>query len=248
MKAAKFSAAPALAAALILAPASARASVELTPRPPIARDVAAFPRLKTGAPAEVVSRVNKALEADEARLRETRKECLAQAEGHGDWSRTVAVTMAGPDFLSLVARDQYFCGGAHPDGGALALVFDLRAGRPVDLVKLLPGLKLKGGLDTSADGAHVGTIASPELTALYRKAIEPNLDAACKDALKGQDLIFIAWPDAKAGGLVIEPENLPHVIAACGDDATLGAETLKAAQAAPEFLAALRAAPAATAR
>ena len=241
MKAEIFRAALALAGALSLTPARAQQAVELAPRPPIAKDAAVFPRMKSGAPAEVISRVNKALDADEARLRESRKQCLVQAEGRGDWSRTVSVTMAGPDFLSLVARDQYFCGGAHPDGGALALVFDLRSGRPVDLVKLLPGLKLKGGLDTSADGAQVGTIASPELTALYRKAVEPHLDGACRDALKGQDLVFIAWPDAKAGGLVVEPENLPHVIAACGDDATLDAETLKAAQAAPEFLAALRA-------
>jgi hypothetical protein len=248
MKAEIFRAALFFAGAFNMTPGAAQQAVQLAPRPPIAKDVAAFPRLQSGAPADVISRVNKALDADESRLRETRKECLAQAEGHGDWSRTIAVTMAGPDFLGLVARDQYFCGGAHPDGGALALVFDLRAGRPVDLVKLLPGLKLKGGLDASADGAHVGTIASPELTALYRKAIEPHLDAECKDALIGQDLIFIAWPDAKAGGLVVEPENLPHVIAACGEGATIDAETLKAAQAAPQLVEALRGAQAVRSR
>ncbi|MCI4679595.1 hypothetical protein K9U39_07190 [Rhodoblastus acidophilus] len=148
--------------------------------------------------------------------------------------------MAGPGFLSLVARDDYFCGGAHPDGGALALVFDLRAGRSVDLVKLLPGLNLKGGLDTAADGARVGTIASAELSALYRKAPKRGLDPECKGALDGQDQTFIAWPDAQSGGLVIEPENLPHVIAACGADVTLDTDALKAAQAAPELSQALR--------
>ncbi|MGO8739538.1 hypothetical protein [Rhodoblastus sp.] len=243
MKTQVFRAALALAGAFVLAPAIAQDAVQLAPRPPVAKDVDAFPRLKAGAPAEVMARIDKALDADEARLRASRKDCLAQAEGHGDWSRTVEVTMAGPGFLSYVARDQYFCGGAHPDFGALALVFDLRAGRPVDLVKLLPGLHLKGALDSSADGAQIGTIASPELTALYRKLTAPGLDADCKSALDNENLIFIAWPDAKAGGLVIEPENLPHVIAACGDDATLDAATLEAAQAAPELLEALRARP-----
>jgi hypothetical protein len=152
--------------------------------------------------------------------------------------------MAGPGVLSLVARDDYYCpGAAHPDSGALALVYDLGTGRPVDLVNLLPGLKLASALDTASDGSKIGTIASKELTALYRKAAKPDLEADCKAVLDDQDLTFIAWPDAKAKGLVIEPAGLIHAIAACGVAVTLDVETLKASGASPEFLGALAARP-----
>ena len=127
----------------------------------------------------------------------------------------------------------------HPNVGALALVYDLKTGTPVDLVKLLPGLKLKGALDTAADGSKIGTIASPALAALYRKAPKPGLDEECKGAIADQDLIFIAWPDSKAKGIVIEPENFPHVIAACAEDVTLDGEALKSAGAPAELLQAL---------
>ncbi len=229
-------------AVVFAAPAvAAEDALKLRAMPAIAKDVAAFPRVEAGAPAPILARINKALDHLDAALVASLKECRLQAGKNADWSRGLSVAMAGPDYLSLVARDNYDCGGAHPNVGTLALVYDLKTGTPVDLVKLLPGLKLKGALDTAADGSKIGTIASPDLTALYRKKVK--LEADCKNAMEGQDLIFIAWPDAKEKGLVIEPENLPHVIAACGEDVTLSGETLKEAGAPPEFLQALGAHP-----
>jgi hypothetical protein len=235
-----------LGAGLVASAAAAEDAVKLRPMPAIAKDVEAFPRIVAGAPPVVMDKINKALTGDESRLRAARKDCFQNGDGksRGDWSRKLAITMAGPFALSLVARDAYtFPGAAHPDGGALALVYDLGTGRPVDLVKLLPGLKLAGALDTASDGSKIGTIASKELTALYRKAPKPDLDADCKGVLDDQDLTFIAWPDAKARGLVIEPVGLVHAIAACGAAVTLDAETLEASGAAPEFLGALAARP-----
>jgi hypothetical protein len=223
------------------AAAAQQTSIKLRTTPPIAKNVEAYPRLVSGAPPAVIAKINKALQHGEALLRAARKACVKDGHGHADWSRKLSVTMAGPGFLSLVARDDYDCGGAHPNVGALALAYDLQTGKPVDLVKLLPGLKLTGGLDDAADGSKIGTIASAELTALYKKAPKPGLDPECAGALDNQDLIFIAWPDSKARGLVIEPENLPHVVAACGVDVTLDIDALKAAQAAPELVDALAA-------
>jgi hypothetical protein len=230
-----------LSAMIIAQSACAADAVKLRRMPALAKNVDAFPRVETGAPAAVVARINKALDSGESRLRDSLKQCREQAGKQGDWSRGVTVAMAGPGYLSLVARDNYDCGGAHPNVGTLALVYDLTTGTPVDLVKLLPGLKLQGARDSAADGSKVGTVASAELTALYKKSVK--LDADCKSALDGQDLVFIAWPDAKEKGLVIEPENLPHVIAACGDDVTLSGETLKATGAPLELLQALGAHP-----
>jgi len=222
--------------------AAAEGAVKLRPMPPIAKDVAAFPRIAAGAAAQVMDKINTALDRDESRLRAARKECFHN--GDGDWSRKIAITMAGPGYLSFFARDDYYCrGAAYPDGGALALVYELGTGRPVDLVKLLPGLKLAGALFTASDGSKIGTIASSELTALYRKAPKPAIDADCKGVLDDQDLTFIAWPDAKARGLVIEPVGLIHAIAACGVAVMLDAQTLKASGALPEFLTALTASP-----
>jgi hypothetical protein len=227
--------------------AASEDAVKLRPMPPLAADIAAFPRITAGAPPEVMEKINTALDRDESRLRAARQECLHNGEGKkagGDWSRKIAITMAGPDFLSLVARDDYYCpGAAHPGGGGLALVYDLGTGRPIDLVKLLPGLKLAGVLATASDGSKIGTIASKELTALYKKAAKPDLDADCNGVLDDQDLTFIAWPDAKARGLVIEPVGLIHAIAACGVAVTLDGETLKAKGAAPELLGAKAARP-----
>jgi hypothetical protein len=227
--------------------AAAEDAVKLRPMPPLAKNIAAFSRMTAGAPPAVMEKINTALDRDESRLRAARLECFHNGDGkkaQGDWSREIAITMAGPDYLSLVARDDYYCqGAAHPDGGALALVYDLRTGRPVDLVTLLPGLKLAGALATASDGSKMGTIASKELTALYKKAPKPDLDADCKAVLDDQDLTFIAWPDAKAKGLVIEPVGLIHAIAACGVAVTLDGETLKTTGVAPEFLRALAARP-----
>jgi hypothetical protein len=230
---------------LVANAAAAEDAVKLRPMPAIAKDVEAFPRIVAGAPPAIMDKINTALTGDESRLRAARNDCFHNGgKSRGDWSRKIAITMAGPFALSLVARDDYSCpGAAHPDTGALALVYDLTTGRPVDLVKLLPGLKLAGALDTASDGSKIGTIASKELTALYKKAAKPDLDAECKGVLDDQDLSFIAWPDAKAKGLVIEPAGLSHAIAACGVAVTLDEETLKARGAAPEFLAALAARP-----
>jgi hypothetical protein len=234
-----------LGAGVVNRAAASEDAVKLRAMPPIAKDVAAFPRMAAGAPPEVREKINTALDRDESRLRAARQECLHNGEGKkGDWSRKIVITMAGPGFLSLVARDDYYCpGAAYPDGGALALVYDLGTGRPIDLVKLLPVLKLAGALDTASDGSKIGTIASKELTALYKKAAKPDLDPDCKGVLDDQDLTFIAWPDAKAKGLVIEPVGLIHAIAACGVAVTLDGETLKATGAAPEFLGALTVRP-----
>ena len=223
--------------ATMAAPAEAEDAVKLRRMPPLAKNVDAFPRVEAGAPAAVIAKINKALDGDEARLRASIKECREQAGARADWSRGVSVAMAGPGYLSLVARDNYDCGGAHPNVGTLALVYDLKAGIPVDLVKFLPGLKLQGGLDTAADDSKIGTIASPELTALYKKKVK--LEADCQSALDGQDLVFVAWPDAKRKGLVVEPENLPHVIAACAEDGALDGETLRTNGAPPDLLQAL---------
>ena len=84
-------------------------------------------------------RVNETLTRLNRRMVQSLHDCDADYEGwlkaaghpedgqnqiSADWSRTIKVTMAGPRFLSLVASDETFCGGAHPDSDVIAMVFD----------------------------------------------------------------------------------------------------------------------------
>lgn len=195
-------------------------SVAFQKTPAVMKDVAAFPRLSGGG--AIARKINKALAQGDLRVKKAAKDALASGNGKGSWSRTVDVTMRGPRFVSYVAHDDYFY-GAYPDVATVALVFDLATGIPVDWAKLMPAsLAVTSGTSTGADGTVVGTIAAARLTELYIKAVKAGgIDAQCDDALKDTELHFIAWPDVKANGLVLQQMDLPHVAAACGPAATI---------------------------
>src|SRR5277367_5886663 len=73
-------------------------------------------------------RLTQALKTCDAQVLEQSKQMGDTAKGKdptsGDWTRKVEVTMDGPRFLSLLATDESFCGGAYPDSDQMALVFD----------------------------------------------------------------------------------------------------------------------------
>src|SRR5438105_4089957 len=97
-----------------------------------------------------------------------------------DWTRTISVAMRGPRFLSLVAADSWFCGGAYPDTDRFSLVYNLSTGAPVDWSKLFPtALVRKTGTDTAGDGTVVSTVSSPEVHGLYLKGY--NGDSECAE-------------------------------------------------------------------
>ena len=157
--------------------------------------------------------------------------------------------MRGPAFLSFVIADNSFCGGAHPNSGTMAIVYDLRTGAPVDWTRLLPKhLTGKVELQQQMDGTKMVSLTSPRLFALYfeqyRKGERKN-DKDCTDAVKDNAASFLpamqVWFDAKAGGLGLRFE-VAHVIAACVDEIVLPLATLRAEGVAPEVLAALQAA------
>jgi hypothetical protein len=134
-----------------------------------------------------------------------------------DWSRKIDVTMEGPRFLSLVASDEIFCGGAHPDGGQMAMVFDMSIGAPVNWTELVAksaGASPYAG--TAWDGTTVGALVLPAL----QKMNAASADAECKDAFQNPQP-FLIWPDAKHETLVAQPFDLPHVVQACANEIQL---------------------------
>jgi hypothetical protein len=131
-----------------------------------------------------------------------------------DWSRTVRVTMVDPHFLSEVENEDTDCGGAHPDSGQMALVFDMTTGLPVNWVLQVSN---KAGVTTYADsmmdGSKVGALVLPALLPMAVAAAE----ADCKDAFSAPQS-FQIWLDAKGATVVAQAFDLPHAAAACAEE------------------------------
>jgi hypothetical protein len=198
------------------------APVQLRPSAPVARGIEAFPRLVAAPGDQAAQRINQALARRDAKIREAVKDCHAQDKA-GEWQRSISVSMRGPHYLSLIARDNWNCGGAHPDNGAMALVYDLRTGTPVDWKRLTPaGLLQEASTDTAGDGTTIGVVKSNALSALLMKSlVAQKIDGDCRDYLADTSLTFMLWPDAGANGITVEPSNVIHAMAACGESVTI---------------------------
>jgi hypothetical protein len=204
----------------------ADAPLTLKSSPPVAKDVAAFPRI--AAPLDAAAqRINHALDRQDQQVKTAAKDC----EGSG-WSRDVTVEMRGPRYLSLSATDSWDCGGAHPDASRLVLVYDLTTGSPVNWARLLPASMIQSStLDSAGDGTRIGVVQSRALQDYYLKARAADkkdpLDPDCKEPLSDPELKFNLWPDARGGGIEMEPEGLPHAVLACGDSVLIPAAALR---------------------
>jgi hypothetical protein len=143
-----------------------------------------------------------------------------QDPAEDDWEREVKVTMTGPHFLSMVATDDTFCGGAHPNSDTIAMVFDMTTGTLVnwvDLVAKSAGATANG--DTASGGSSIGALVLPALQKINIAAAS----AECKDAFDDPQP-FLLWPDAEHGTLVAEATDLPHVVQGCAEEIPLTIE------------------------
>ncbi len=208
--------------------AAAEAPVQLKAMAPLAVDLAAFPRLVAAFGDKAAERINQALDRRDRQVQSAAKDCRSNSDRPADamWSRVISVAMRGPRYLSLVADDSWYCGGAYPDFSLLVLVYDLNTGSPVNWSRLLPASLIQGtSLDSAGDGTQIGVVSSRALQALYLKAkiSDPKdpLDPECKDVLSNPGLKFNIWPDGKGDGLALETEGLAHVVAACGSDSVI---------------------------
>lgn len=220
---------------LIIAPPAraADAPVQLKPSPPIGDAVPAFPRIVAASDDKAAARINNALAKLDALTRQAMKECRAnvQNENDFDFERTITVTMRGPRYLSFSVGGSQDCGGAHPDAGDSVFVYDLTTGSPVNWQRLLPKSMVQGtSLDTDINGATIAFVTSKTLQALWLKAeaaAANPIDPDCKDAVTDPKLQLSLYPDAKAGGLAVQPGDFPHVIAACADTIVIPTATLR---------------------
>jgi len=220
---------PTLALAFSLIATSASA-LTLTQPPPLAKGLPALPRI--AAPATPgAARINAALTKEDASWRAFIKECHDQAGADFDLERSNQVAMAGPAYFALTIGYSYDCGGAHPDGGTIALVYDLNTGAPANWARLLPKALIDStSTDSAGDGTTIGLIASKTLQKIYAREALAHGDADfktnCADVVSQDGLTFQVWPDAKADGLMLVPD-LPHVVLACGDPQVVSVQALK---------------------
>ena len=111
------------------------------------------------------------------------------------------VTLSTRRLLSLREDVGYFCGGAHPDSFTVGLIFDRATGRAV-----APGAIWKG-------------LTPARQKALYLAAVTPDPESECREVLRDMEADFTAHLSTR--GLELTPTSLPHVVAACGDTATV---------------------------
>jgi hypothetical protein len=234
----------ALALGLIATAAQAE-TLTLTQPPPLAKGMPALPRIASPI-TPATTRINAALAKEDSIWRAFLRDCRNQAGKDFDMERSNQVAMRGPDYVAVTIGYSYDCGGAHPDGGAIALVYDLNTGRPVNWAQLLPkGLVDSSSTDSAGDGTTIGLIASKTLQKIYVREALAHADAEtrkdCADTLTQDGLTFQVWPDAKADGLMLQP-NLPHVVMACGDPQIISIQALKSLGVGAPLLPAIEAA------
>ena len=223
-------------------------ALTLTQPPPLAKAMPALPRI--AAPlTPATARINAVLTKEDASWRGFLKECHDQAGANFDMERSNQVAMAGPAYFALTIGYSYDCGGAHPDGGTIALVYDLNTGAPANWARLLPKALIDStSTDSAGDGTTIGLIASKTLQKIYAREALAHGDADfktnCADVVSQDGLTFQVWPDAKADGLMLVPD-LPHVVLACGDPQVVSVQALKNLGVGAQLLSAIEAARAA---
>lgn len=210
------------------------------------KGIQAFPETKDGG--ATVSAINASLAEYDKKVLRAAEECdtdlagseIKTGEDKENWTRTVDVTLHGPHYISYVAKDKYFCGGAYPNAWVFALVYDLKTGKVVDWTKLLVATTSQS--QSNSDGSESQTVSSASLAKVYLAKILPKLDKDCADAIRSEDFAsgFSLWPDAKSGSLVLHP-NLSHAVAACGEDISLNVEEQRSVGVAEEMIGAIQA-------
>lgn len=209
---------------------SATAGVALAPIHQLRKGVDAWPLIAHPAtPAE--QRINRSLTLLNSKLASALTGCdtsykqsalddgspASAAQLATDWSRTVTVTMNGPDFLSLTAADNTSCGGAHPADGLMVMVYDLHTGAPINWFRYVaPSAKASSYSDTNIDGTTAGALILPALTKFY----VAHAGSDCKDAFSDPQS-FLLWPDAASGTLIAEAFDLPFATQACASPLNL---------------------------
>lgn len=206
--------------------------------PNVSPTVAAAPRL-VGETAAI-----RAINADLSILDAAARENAAGCEG-GGYSRTVTQPMTGPGYVSYWISDEYECGGPYPSASQIAVTYDLATGRRIDWTQAMPAWGLSADSPEDMAAGSVAILHSATLADWYSRKMLASTDkewlADCREVFTPETLNsggFKVWADAGNAGVSVSPE-LPHVVQACGEQASLTADDMRAAGVAPAMIEAL---------
>ncbi len=148
-------------------------------------------------------------------------QCTMSALGQngldGETTTTLSPETLTPSFMVEADAEDESCGGAHPDGGTSYQTWDLRTGKTIDLYAGFTKAALTRTVhDAGTANAYTEVTLTPAFKATLIKAF-PAGDPDCKEALDTAD-DWAARPTAH--GMAFTP-SLPHVVAACIDDAVI---------------------------
>ncbi|WP_428150210.1 hypothetical protein [Brevundimonas sp.] len=217
---------------------SSPGAVAFADTPPLSATVAAAPRL-VGDSAQVA-----AINADLALIDAMAKTSTAECEG-GGFSRTVTQPMTGPGYVTYMISDEYECGGPYPSTTQTPVTYDLTTGRRVDWTRTLSAWAVTVDDTTDVPAGSVGYLHSPALARWYSARMLASTDqewlAECRDVFDPEQLNqsgFLVWADAGTSGIAVSPQ-LPHVVQACGEVASLTAADMQAAGVPAAMIAAI---------
>lgn len=217
------------------------ASVTFVDTPPLSPKVAAAARL-AGSSAPIA-----AINADLALVDAMGRQAAMDCEG-GGFTRAVTQPMTGPGYVTYMVSDEYECGGPYPSTSQTPITYDLATGRRVDWSNALPNWGVTSDSLTDMPAGSTASVHSMALARWYSARMLANPDqewlADCRDVFDPQSLNdggFAIWADAGNESLSVSPQ-LPHVVQACGEQASLSAEDLVAAGVPADMIAALKAA------
>ena len=206
--------------------------------PGVSATVEAAPRLVGESSA--IRAINADLDAIDAASRENAAAC----EG-GGYSRTITQPMTGPGYVSYWISDDYECGGPYPSTGQIAVTYDLATGRRVDWTKAMPAWGLSADSLEDMPAGSVAILHSAAMADWYSRKMLASTDqewlADCREVFTPEALNgggFKVWADAGNAGVSVAPE-LPHVVQACGEQASLSADDMRAAGVVPAMIEAL---------
>lgn len=209
--------------------------------PPVSANIAAAPRLVgDGAPIAAIN-------ADLALIDAMGAASLSECEGDG-FARTVTQPMTGPGYVAYMISDEYNCGGPYPSTSQTPVTYDLATGARVDWTRALSAWSVSADETTDRPAGSVGYLHSLALARWYSARMLASTDQEwlenCRPVFDSEHLNqsgFLIWADAEAGGVTVAPQ-LPHVVQACAEHATLTAADMQAAGVPAPMIAAITAA------
>ena len=157
-----------------------------------------------------------------------------RSSSNGEFAYTPKIALYSKRILSLSARSEYYCGGAHPDSSAENLNLDLNTGRDLqieDVYRFVPipqGLKIDPNDYSEAYSKYLDTrgAAVKKLILAEFGSFTKDISEECAGAYTDEPFSYFSWY-LTPKGIVIQ-SSFPHAIAACDNDFELPYKSLTA--------------------